>query len=96
MTREKAIKILSSYKNSYFGDALHGGMISVSEIIELLSAQTEIIHCRDCKHKPSGDGANHDITFPDWRCPCQCEDYWYSWIPNDDWYCGDAERREDE
>lgn len=41
MTREKAIKILSSYKNSYFGDALHGGVISVSEIIELLSAQTD-------------------------------------------------------
>ena len=41
MTREKAIKILSSYKNSYFGDALHGGVISVSEIIELLSAQSE-------------------------------------------------------
>ena len=41
MTREKAIKILSSYKNSYFGDALHGGVISVSEIIELLSAQPE-------------------------------------------------------
>lgn len=41
MTNEKAIKILSSYKNSYFGDALHGGVISVSEIIDLLSAQPD-------------------------------------------------------
>ena len=57
--------------------------------------QPEIIHCQECKHKPSGDEVNHDITFPDWRCPCQCEDYWYSWIPNDNWYCGNAERRED-
>ena len=50
MTREKAIKILSQYKNSCFGDAHHGGVISVSEIIELLSAQPEIIRCKDCKH----------------------------------------------
>ena len=55
----------------------------------------EVVRCRDCKHKPSGDGVNHHITFPDGRCPCQCDDYWYSWIPDDDWFCGNAERRED-
>ena len=61
---------------------------------ELPSAQPEIIRCKDCKHKPSGDATEHDITFPDDKCPCQCEDFWYSWIPSDDWYCGSAERRE--
>ena len=61
MTKEKAIKILSLYKNSYFGDAIHGGVISVSEIIELLSAHPEqekgewipsenemFVHCSNC------------------------------------------------
>ena len=64
-------------------------------LMQLPSAQPEIIHCRDCKHKPSGDGVNHNITFPDEVCPCQCDDYWYSWIPDDNWYCGNAERREE-
>lgn len=59
------------------------------------SAHPEIIRCKDCKHKPSGSGANHDISFPDEVCPCRCEDYWYSWMPKDNWFCGSWERRED-
>ena len=61
-------------------------------------AQPEIIRCKDCKHKPTGSGVNHDINFPkqDYRCPCRCEAYWYSWMPDDDWFCANGERREDE
>ena len=57
----------------------------------------EVVRCKDCKHKPTGSGVNHDITFPeqDYRCPCRCEDYWYSWMPDDDWFCANGERRED-
>lgn len=36
---QKAIEILSSYTNSYFGDSLHGGEIGVADIIELLKEQ---------------------------------------------------------
>ena len=54
----------------------------------------ELVRCKECKHRPSGDGANHNIEFPDDLCPCQCEDFWYSWIPSDDWFCADGERRE--
>lgn len=62
---------------------------------QLPSAQPDIIRCKDCKHKPSGSGVNHDISFPDEVCPCQCEDdYWYSWMPKDNWFCGSGERRE--
>lgn len=55
-----------------------------------------VVRCKDCKHKPTGSGVNHDITFPeqDYRCPCRCEDYWYSWIPDDDWFCANGERNE--
>lgn len=58
----------------------------------------EVVRCKDCKHKPTGSGVNHDINFPkqDYRCPCRCEDYWYSWMPDDDWFCANGERREDE
>lgn len=58
--------------------------------------QTEIIRCKDCKHRPTGDGFNHRIVFPDNICPCQCtDDEWYSWAPKDDWFCAEAERREE-
>lgn len=56
----------------------------------------ELIRCKDCKHKPTGSGVNHDITFPsqDYKCPCRCEDSWYSWMPDDDWFCGNGERKD--
>lgn len=64
--------------------------------IEAYMAQhdiVEVVRCKDCKHRPSGDEWNHDIEFPDDLCPCQCEDFWYSWIPKDDWFCGNGERK---
>ena len=74
-----------------------------TETIEEVLKQTktvdavEVVRCKDCKHKPTGSGVNHHIEFPeqDYRCPCRCEDYWYSWMPYDDWFCANGERRED-
>ena len=56
-----------------------------------------LVRCKDCKHKPTGSGVNHDIEFPeqDYRCPCRCEDFWYSWMPDDDWFCANGERKEE-
>lgn len=55
-----------------------------------------VVRCKDCKHRPKGTGANHDLEFPDYVCPCQNpEDYWYSWKPDDDWFCADGERKEE-
>jgi DNA-directed RNA polymerase subunit RPC12/RpoP len=56
----------------------------------------EVVRCKNCKHRPSGSGANHDVEFPDEICPCQCEDYWYSWIPRDNFFCAWGEKKEDE
>ena len=58
------------------------------------SAQPEIIFCKDCKHKPILD-EDDEPEFPTSRCPCQCEDSYYSWMPKDDWFCANAERREE-
>lgn len=77
---------------------------AVDCIEALPSAQPEIIHCLDCKHKPypsdNYDPDNSDcgfeIIFPDYRCPCRCDDEYYNYIPDDDWFCGNAERRADE
>ena len=57
-----------------------------------------IVRCKDCIHRPTGDQYKHNLEFPDsdYKCPCQCEDFWYSWMPKDDWYCANGERRTDD
>ena len=49
-----------------------------------------VVRCKDCKHRPIGTNRD-DLEFPDDKCPCKCEDYWYSWKPSDDWFCGNGE-----
>lgn len=76
----------------------------IATVINMPSAQPEIIRCKDCKHKPyPSDNYDYDngdcgfeIIFPDYRCPCRCDDEYYNRIPDDDWFCGNAERRTDE
>ena len=59
-----------------------------------VSDRVEVVRCRDCKHRPTRR-EGFAITFPDYRCPCQCEDCWYNWYPDDNWFCANGERRED-
>ena len=57
----------------------------------------ELIQCKDCIHRPTINGEyknGFSLEFPTNRCPCQCEDGYYSWMPKDDWYCGNGEREE--
>lgn len=63
----------------------------------------EIIRCKECKHRPikeDAEGADYgfNISAPngDEHCPCLVEDGWYSWMPNDNFYCGFGERKESE
>lgn len=74
------------------------GLMKAQEILsELPSAQPDIIRCKDCKHRPfdSEDTQGFGVEFPDEKCPCQCEDGWYNWRPNNEWFCANAERRTD-
>lgn len=88
----------------YFKQYNMGLTDGIKALNKLPSVQPEIIRCKDCKHKPyPSDNYNYDngdcgfeIIFPDYRCPCQCDDGYYNRIPDDDWFCGNAERREDE
>ena len=54
----------------------------------------ELVRCGECKYRPHLDKKEEFPVFPiQGRCPCECEDYYYSWIPNDDWFCADGERK---
>lgn len=60
-----------------------------------------VVRCKECKHRPikeDADGENYGFnliepTEGDERCPCLVDDGWYSWMPNDNFYCGFGERK---
>lgn len=57
----------------------------------------KVVRCKDCKHRPEVEEEyinGFDIKFPDYVCPCQCDDGFYNWMPKDYWFCADGERRE--
>ena len=59
-----------------------------------------VVRCKDCKYRPIDTGTHqygHELEFPnEYKCPCQCGDNWYSWMPDDEWFCANGERRADE
>lgn len=62
-------------------------------IMDVPSAEPEIVRCKDCIHKPLWEDGG--VRFPDDDCPCYCPDIYYSWIPEDDWFCGNGKRAEE-
>jgi hypothetical protein len=53
----------------------------------------EVVRCKDCKHRPQKDPSG--FVDGDGRCPCICDDYFYSWYPDDNWFCADGEMMEE-
>ena len=94
MTREQAAQMIENMPIShecreFFDTALNA------------LKQPEIIRCKECKHRGEWEraedihGSYSRIVFPDGSlCPGQCEDFYYSWRPDDDWYCAAGERSE--
>lgn len=108
MTREEAIDVLKhNYPSACFTDLCN----AVEIAIQALSAQPEIIRCKDCKYKPVEEKYTHTrkmkYGFPDdvWvetivkspvdfsPCPCIQDDEYFSWVPDDDWFCANGERK---
>ena len=60
----------------------------------------EIVLCINCKHRPKvadeSEIGGFGLEFPDQVCPCQCLDGYYSWMPRDNWFCGDGEKEGNE
>ena len=61
----------------------------------------ELVRCKDCKHRPKEPNwktykNGFDIEFPEGsECPCQCSsDKYYSWYPQDDWFCANGKRKD--
>ena len=65
----------------------------------------EIVRCGECKHKPikhdpEGDDFGFNLVSPngyDNLCPClNTDDGFYSYMPDDNFFCAYGERRNDE
>lgn len=81
---------------------LHGGKRSLLIDIAPTAEVVEVVRCKDCKHKPNGYIDDEVLRYPNFPheennpCPCQVhEDEWYSWIPNDDFYCSYGEKEKE-
>lgn len=97
ISRQAAIEAI----DKYFDDLPIQGYYDMLRIIENSPAidAVPVVRCKDCKHRPIdmvGKGYGEDLSFDDgYKCPCRCEDPFYSWMPEDDWFCANGERRED-
>jgi len=62
----------------------------IRRLEDLPPAQSEVIHCRDCKHWRSEEyiGNNNMHTLNIASLPCK------NWLTDGDWYCGSALRKE--
>ena len=74
--------------------------VDLTMALRIVNDQPEAVtRCKDCKHRPKiaevpfcKDGG-FIYELPDDVCPCQCYDQYYSWMPDDDWYCAKGERK---
>lgn len=55
------------------------------DVLELLKSQPQIVRCKDCKY--CGSEIRHGIKF----AKCELK---HNWMPQEDWFCADGERRE--
>lgn len=64
----------------------------------------EVVRCKECKHRPikeDVDGENYGFNLikpndGDELCPCLVSDGWYSWMPEDNFFCGYGERKDEQ
>lgn len=94
MTREGAIDVLKhNYPSACFTDLCE----AVEIAIQALSAQPEIIYCKDCKkHFIGFDRKFGEVTWKEGVCPLV---FWRGQAQGHEFdyqYCAMAERRQDE
>lgn len=80
-------------------DDLRNMMLTAFQELPTVDA-VPVVRCKDCKYRPIDTGTHqygHELEFSnEYKCPCQCGDNWYSWMPDDEWFCANGERRTDE
>ena len=87
--REEALHLIQDMINGEVPDYMK---IPAADVVE-------VVRCKDCIHRPfstePGKTSGFAVEAPDWTCPCYNPgDGYYSWVPDDDFFCADGERKE--
>ena len=101
ISRQAAIRWVKTECNPYGKPTLEfeSGKKVIEHLEQMPSAQPEIIRCKDCKHRIVNEHAGEKGYF-NLKAMCELD----SGDPfelgrcaeDDEWFCADAERREDE
>ena len=92
LTERQLVNAVEEQKAAYIRGYYKGYSDGIKE-------QKAVVRCKDCKHRPKEPNwethkSGFDIEFPEGsKCPCQCSDDYYSWYPEDDWFCANGEGR---
>ena len=73
----------------------------LEDILEEQKNMVEVVRCKDCKyrgtlelHGTEACGYSTVDYDKDSKCPCRTDDPFYSWYPDDDWFCAYGEKKE--
>ena len=99
ISREAAIALLKKWADGYsYIETPTEDAINEFNAIPAADVRPVVL-CRDCIHRPyeTVPGVRYGLTVksPDsvYKCPCYCDgDGWYSYIPDDDFFCANGER----
>ena len=87
--------ILNRFKDiNYVYNSCMTHQILSDMLDKLLENRPEIVRCKDCIHRGRYDERLHCVVYPDEKCPALCDDPFYSWRPDDDWFCPNGETME--
>ena len=99
LTKEQVIDVLNDIPLLIGSELSEEGSVTLGKALRVAveAVQSEhVIRCKDCKHRPimPKDYENgFSLEFPDYVCPCQCDDGWYNKYPSDDWFCANGEAK---
>lgn len=94
-------RLIDAWKLCEYANNLKDKCVDANDIMRFPAEDAvQVVRCKDCKYRPErlkeGGGEGFNLEFPDdnFKCPCHCDDGWYNWMPDDNWFCGNGERKE--
>ena len=107
LTKDTKVKIVMHWKDEDGVQIPVAELDNVDlETVDKVLSELEyvrVVRCKDCIHKPYVVDVFHasygDIPVLDsnGKCPCiNADDYFYSHMPDDDWFCASGERRKED
>ena len=101
ISRTELLKEFRTICGPYTGDGWDNAGVRSLIVRQKSVDAVRVVRCKNRKRFPVDEGdrttiGGFGLVFPDDECSCKCEDGFYSWMPDDDWFCANGERRDDD